>query len=84
MDKNKIIKKIKEILVDEILVPFKEKDIDSSESLIKTYGIDSIQMMELLVCLEDEFKVSFEEENIEIEILNSIDSLTDFILKKSK
>ena len=83
-DKNSVIKKINQILVDEILLPFKEKDIDPAQSLIKTYGMDSIQIMELLVCLEDEFKISFEEEDIDIEILNSVDSLSDFILKQGK
>jgi len=81
MKKEEIIEKIVNILILEILLPYKKNEFDSSKSLINDYGLDSIQIMELIVALEDEFKISFDEEGIDIEYFYSIDSLAKLIEK---
>ena len=79
-----ILHKIKRILIDELLLPFKEKDLDDKKSLIDDYGLDSIQIMELIFALEMEFEISISEEGITREVFETLQSLTDFVEKKIK
>lgn len=84
INKETVKNKIRQILVEEILLPYKIDEIKTDQNLIKQFGIDSIQLMELIVYLEDEYKVSFEEENLDINVLNSVDSIADFVVNRQK
>ncbi len=79
-----ILHKIKRILIDELLLPFKEKDLDIKKSLIEDCGLDSIQIMELIIALEMEFGMSVSEDGITREVFETLGSLTDFVEKKIK
>ncbi len=71
--KEEIFDKIKEVLKDEL---FYEEQIELSSS-IKDLGLDSIQIMQLFVYLEEAFSFEFFDDNM-LEKIQSV-SLGDFV-----
>jgi len=59
-------------------------DIDPEAALFKTgLGLDSIDALELVVLVEDNFRVTIPDEDVGQRAFASIDALTDFILAAS-
>jgi len=42
-------------------------------------GIDSVSTLEFLVALENEFGINIDESSIEIETLENVESISDFV-----
>ena len=49
------------------------------EDDLRDYGMDSLNAVELVVSLEDKFGIEFNEEDLFVESLNSIQKLVDII-----
>lgn len=49
------------------------------EDDLREYGMDSLNAVELVVSLEDKFGIEFNEEDLFVESLNSIQKLVDII-----
>lgn len=52
-------------------------------SILNDFGIDSLQMVNLFLNLEDEFDVSIDFENFDYEILSTVETLANYIRKNS-
>lgn len=52
-------------------------------SILKEFGIDSLQMVNLFLNLEDEFDISIDFENFDYEILSTVETLADYIRDNS-
>ncbi len=80
--RDEIKKRVKKVLLAGHL-----KDVDESDLMFDTplfelgVGVDSVATLELLVALEDEFRISIDEEKLTAEDLQTIDSLSEFISK---
>lgn len=72
-----IREKIIEMIKDELNVTEFEMD----ESLVETYEIDSISLLDFFMTIEDEFDIEFEDE--ELESLKSANDIIDLIKKKA-
>lgn len=84
ISKKEILEKIKDILKDEIMVQVSKKEITDNASLVKDIGLDSIQILELIIALENEFNIRIDDEDLNYEIFSCVKSLTDYIAKKVK
>lgn len=71
-------------IIDEILVKFREKfkvsEIDNEKAL-KDYGLDSLDMVELILDIEEEYNIKFSDEEMTGlqtigDLLNSISTKT--------
>ncbi|MCK5708434.1 MAG: acyl carrier protein [Candidatus Aureabacteria bacterium] len=80
----KFTKIIKEILVDEILIAIPEDQLTENDNLVKDLGLDSIQIMELIVILEKKFKFRFEDSDLNYKVFKDILSLANHLKKKLK
>lgn len=58
-----------------------EKDEIKKETLLKDLGLDSIQMMVLIVNCEERFKVTFSEDILENNFFDTVGSIVDYIEK---
>jgi acyl carrier protein len=70
---------IKEILA-ELLENEEVKEIGLEEDLIN-YGLDSLHAIELVVSLEEKYSITFEEEDLLLEKISSMDKIISTVQK---
>ncbi len=58
-----------------------EKDEITKDAMLKDLGIDSIQMMVLIVNCEEKFNVTFSEDILENNFFDTVESVVDYIDK---
>ncbi|KAA0109641.1 acyl carrier protein [Mycolicibacterium sp. P1-5] len=54
-------------------------DISVDADMVIDYGIDSLQMINFLLSIEDTFDVELDYENLELDHLRSVREFTDFV-----
>ncbi len=75
--------RVKRVLFKKLLHKFTQEDIKDDASLIELgVGVDSIATLELIVALEDEFKISIDEGEINQELLATVNSISKYISKR--
>ncbi|MGC8815231.1 MAG: acyl carrier protein [bacterium] len=80
MSRQEIFEKVKKILIEKLSV--NESDIKEDSSLVDDLGVDSLDLVELLMKFEEEFKIEISEE--ESQKILTIKDILDFIEEKSK
>jgi len=71
--------RIKEILVDQLKV---DEGILSRDLSFDSLAIDSLELLELIVAIEEEFDISLDDQ--EMRRLETLGEMCDFILEKIK
>jgi acyl carrier protein len=54
-------------------------DIDHDADLVNEYGIDSLQMISLLLGIEDEFDLELDYDSLQLEDLQSVRHLASYV-----
>ncbi|MGB9638370.1 MAG: acyl carrier protein [bacterium] len=80
MSRQEIFEKVKKILIEKLSV--NESDIKEDSSLVDDLGVDSLDLVELLMKFEEEFKIEISEE--ESQKILTIKDILDFIEEKAK
>lgn len=81
--KESINSRIRKVLFEKMLSGLDPKEINDDTPLIELgVGVDSVATLDLLVALESEFKISIDEEDINRNLLESIDSMAEYISKR--
>jgi acyl carrier protein len=82
MEEN-INRRIRKVLIEKMLSEVDPAEIKDDTPLIELgVGADSVATLELLVALESEFKISIDEEDINQNLLENIDSIAEYIGKR--
>ncbi|MBA4386558.1 MAG: hypothetical protein C0404_01175 [Verrucomicrobia bacterium] len=84
MSEKSIEQRIKKVLTREAMVERKSQDIDNKAKLIDELGLDSVQIVELIAGIEDEFGITVEDDELNLELFESVESLAHFIRTKAK
>ena len=63
MDRDTVLEKTKEVIVDQLNVD--ESDVFEDASFIDDLGADSLDLVELVMALESEFGVTIPDEDVE-------------------
>ena len=71
--------RIKEILVDQLKV---DESILSRDLSFDSLAIDSLELLELIVAIEEEFDIALDDQ--EMRRLETLGEMSDFILEKIK
>lgn len=79
MKRDEIIVKIKEIIGEAIE---NGQNLQENEDLIESRGLRSIDAIRIMVMVEDAFNIEVEDQDLSIELIRTIDNLTDYIEKK--
>ena len=75
--------RIKELIVDRLKLDVSPEEIDSREPLFGDgLGLDSIDALELVLGVEQEFGVKIEDEEVGTEALTSVETLARFVASK--
>ena len=81
--KETINSRVRKVLIEKMLSGVDPEEIKDDTPLIELgVGVDSVATLELLVALESEFKISIDEEDISQNLLESIDSIAEYIGKR--
>ena len=82
---SEIKERLKKLLVDRLKLQVDPASIDESAALFgEGLGLDSIDALELVVGLEQEFGVQVPDEAVGREAFASINALAEFVAKNSK
>ena len=73
-----IRKQIKELLVERLFLDIEPQSIEDGKPLAE-YGVDSFLLLEMIVAMEEQFGVTFEQSEITAEVLKSVDSLAGLV-----
>ena len=77
---------IKKLIVERLRLEVEADAIDSSAPLFGTegLGLDSIDALELVLGVEQEFGVRIDDEEVGSHALASVDTLADFVMAKKQ
>jgi acyl carrier protein len=73
---------LKQMIVERLFLKVKPDDIEDTAPLMPTYNIDSVQLFELVVGLEDLFGITFEEDDFSVDLFENVDSIAEFVERK--
>ncbi|HSP97412.1 MAG TPA: phosphopantetheine-binding protein [Candidatus Dormibacteraeota bacterium] len=82
MDREQLKQRLKVMIVDGLRLEDKRPDDidDAAPIFVEGLGLDSIDALELVVLIEDNFHVTIPDEDVGKRAFASIDALADFIL----
>jgi acyl carrier protein len=76
MERDELLKKMKTIVADKLSIS--EEQVSADASFIEDLGADSLDTVELVMALEDEFKLDIPDD--EAEKLTTVGKAMDYIL----
>ena len=64
-----------------VLELLNKEDLDEKQELLSV-GLDSLNVIKLIVMLEETFSIRFEDEDLQLKYFHSIDTLSNFVTSK--
>lgn len=87
MDRAEVLERLKQIAQDLMASksggaapPAAATAGDETDDLLARYGFNSIDALEYLLALEEEFDIMFEDEDLSQEMVSSADRLADYVI----
>lgn len=74
--------RIKAMMVERLFMPIEPDDIEDDKSLVTDYGVDSLNLLELVVGVEEEFGVSIGDTEFKVGNFETVSALAAFIEEK--
>ena len=84
MNPGAVVKKVREYVIENLLVGDEEAEFSDDQSFLETGMIDSTGILEVILFLENEFDLEISDEEMVPENLDSVASIGRFVLSKSK
>ncbi|MFO7947994.1 MAG: acyl carrier protein [Armatimonadota bacterium] len=73
---------IKEMIVERLFLNIEPADIGDADNLMEDHNIDSVNLFEIVVGLEDEFDISLEDADFNIETFSTVNSIVEYVRSK--
>jgi acyl carrier protein len=80
---NEIKDQLREIFVKALRLQIAPDQV-GNENLVSQLGIDSINSLEILIWVEDAFKISIEDEDLSPRLVDSLESLASYIVSRKE
>ena len=81
MDKS-IEDTLREMMVERLFLKITPEEIDLDANLMESYGIDSVQVSELVVGTEATFDISFDDDDFDPTQFDTLESIAALVRKK--
>jgi acyl carrier protein len=82
MNEQQIKSQLKNMIVERLFLDVEPGEIGDDAPLMETYGVDSVALFELVVCLEDEFGIVMEDVDFKIETFQTVSSIAEFVQQR--
>jgi acyl carrier protein len=73
---------IKEMIVERLFLDADPAQIGDDENLMENYDIDSVNLFEIVVGMEEQFGISFEDDDFSVDLFATVDNLAEFVERK--
>ena len=84
MAEESIEQAIKDMLVERLFLQVTPEEIPDEANLMEALEIDSVSILEIVVGLEEVYGISFEDEEFDISIFESVKSIADYVREKTE
>lgn len=74
--------RIKELVVECLFLDVEPASIGDDENLMEAYSVDSVNLFEIVVALEDDYGISFEDEDFDVETFSTVASIGKLVKRK--
>ncbi len=74
--------RVKELLVERLFLKVSPGDVGDDDVITDTLGVDSVSVFEIVVGLEEEYGLSFEDEDFDMEVFKTVHAMADFVRSK--
>ncbi|MCF7854624.1 MAG: acyl carrier protein [Candidatus Pacebacteria bacterium] len=74
--------RIKKMMVERLFLNIDPREIAEDKSLIDHYGVDSLNLLELVVGIEEEFGVAIDDNEFRVKNFETVNALADFVKSK--
>lgn len=71
--------RIKEMVVERCFLSIGPEEIDDDASLMDDIGLDSVQILEIVVGLEDVFGVAVDDADFDIDNFRTVKAIADYV-----
>jgi len=71
--------RIKDLIVEKVLVGVNPDEISNDSELVSELGLDSIQIIGLIGGLEEEFDIVLEDDDLDFELFSTINNLAKLV-----
>ncbi|MEA3399803.1 MAG: acyl carrier protein [Armatimonadota bacterium] len=82
MADDQLKQQLKEMIVERLFLDVEPAQIADDENLMENYDIDSVNLFEIVVGLEEHFEISFEDEDFSVDLFATVDSLAEYVERK--
>lgn len=74
---------LKEMIVDRLMLKMKPEEIADEDDLIEKWGLESVQLMEIVIGLEEVFEVELEDEEFSVKKFKTIQNIAEVVREKN-
>ncbi|MFP3905245.1 MAG: acyl carrier protein [Armatimonadota bacterium] len=82
MAQTQLKQEIKQMIVERLFLNIDAADIADEDNLMEVHNIDSVNLFEIVVGLEDEFDISLENADFNIETFSTVESIAEYVENK--
>jgi acyl carrier protein len=73
---------VKELVVECLFLDVEPSSINDADNLMAVHGVDSVNLFEIVVALEEDYGISFEDEDFDVETFSTVASIADLVERK--
>lgn len=84
MDREEIVNAVRPIIVEQLFLEIRPEELGEDDSLSEKHGVDSVRLFDMIVGLEDEFEISFEDQELAVKNFDTVRAVADKILAKKQ
>ena len=81
-DDKRLEDRLKAMIVDRLFLSVEPDAIGDEDSLVDKFEVDSVRMLDIVVGLEEDFEVSFEDDDFSIERFESVKAIAAAVREK--
>jgi acyl carrier protein len=73
---------LKEMIVERLMLKFKPEEIADEDDLIKKWGLESVQLMEIVIGLEEVFGIQLGDDEFSVKKFRTIHNIAEVVRGK--
>jgi len=74
--------KLKNMLVERLMLKFKSTEIADEDDLIQKWGLESVQLMEIVIGLEEVFGIQLGDDEFSVKKFRTIKNIAEVVREK--